>query len=96
VARQDKKHSEETARNFHKILKVLLKPLLDVQEDGIPNFSIVLGIESKLSLFLSHFSLSWLTVKKAISALLGSCIIPTLFGSAVDATVIMMMLTKLM
>jgi len=48
VARQDKKRSGETARNFHKILKVLLKPLLDVQEDGIPNFSYRIGNRIKV------------------------------------------------
>ena len=96
MARQDKKRSGETAHNFHKILKVLLKPLLDVQEDGIPNFSYRVGNRIKVVTLLVPLSLSWLTVKKAISVLLGSCFIPTLFGSAVDATVIMMMLTKLM
>ena len=48
MARQDKKRSGETARNFHKILKVLLKPLLDVQEDGIPNFSYRIGDRIKV------------------------------------------------
>ena len=48
MARQDKKRSGETAHNFHKILKVLLKPLLDAQEDGIPNFSHHIGNRIKV------------------------------------------------
>ena len=39
----DKNHSGETARNFHKILKVLLK-----QETGIPNFSYHIGNRIKI------------------------------------------------
>jgi len=38
VAGNDPKRSGETSRNFHKILEILLKPVLDVQDTGIPNF----------------------------------------------------------
>jgi hypothetical protein len=55
VASQDKKCSGETAHNFHKILKVLLKPLLDVQEDGIPNFSHRIGNRIKVVTLLVPF-----------------------------------------
>jgi hypothetical protein len=43
VASNDKNRSGGTAHNFHKILNILLKPVLDLQEDGIPNFSHRIG-----------------------------------------------------
>ena len=47
VASSSKKRTGETARNFHKILKVLLKPVLDLQETGIPDFAFRIGNQMK-------------------------------------------------
>jgi hypothetical protein len=48
VASSSRKRTGETARNFHKILKVLLQPVLDLQETGIPNFPLRVGNRIKM------------------------------------------------
>ena len=40
VASNDPKRSGESSRNFHRMLKTLLQPLLDIQETGIPDYPV--------------------------------------------------------
>ena len=52
VAGNDAKRSGESSRNFHKILEVLLRPVLEVQESGFPNFPVQIDNVGKICTLL--------------------------------------------